>query len=127
MNNHIFTNDDIDTDAAHDFFTVGYDFDPLPGTPDRLTLKEAAFILDVSVPTVQRLVQQGILPIARLDTEAGHSLFGDENTKPQNQPLVFHKSDVLHLVFSQFLVNFPLDLPDSCPKQPEKPRKKPQN
>jgi len=40
-------------------------FEILPGVPDKLSLKDTAYILDVSIQTIERMVETGDLPLTQ--------------------------------------------------------------
>ena len=62
----IITENDIDEELAKEFLsTTYYDIDLLPGTPENLTVNQAASILNISEPTIERMVQDGQLELTK--------------------------------------------------------------
>ena len=53
----IITDTDIDKTAAQDFFEAENTIDFFPGMPEKLTVSIAAAILNISEPTVVRMVE----------------------------------------------------------------------
>lgn len=56
----------IDEEEARNFLKNLYSgIELLPGVPEKLTTKEAAFVLNVSIPTVERMISDGMLKLTK--------------------------------------------------------------
>lgn len=87
----IITEENIDENAAKDFLKASYDgIDLFPCIPETLTETLAATMLNVSEPTIQRMVQDGQIELK--------------------------KSAILAYINQKMLVNRPLNLTEICPK-----------
>lgn len=87
----IITEENIDETSAKDFLKASYDgIDLFPCMPETLTETLAATMLNVSKPTIQRMVQDSQIELK--------------------------KSAILAYINQKMLVNCPLNLTEICPK-----------
>ena len=61
----IITENDIDETAANDYINPEISLDLLPKLPEKLTVLDAAAVLSVSVPTIDRMVKEGQLKLTK--------------------------------------------------------------
>ena len=88
----IINNDnEIDEPEAHKYLSFPYDdIDLLPNIPENLSKSIAATILNVSAPTIERMVQDG--------------------------QIILKKHQILEYLQEKTLVNRPLNLTENSPK-----------
>ena len=88
----IINNDnEIDEPEAHKYLAFSYDdIDLLPNIPENLSKSIAATILNVSAPTIERMVQDG--------------------------QIILKKHQILEYLQGKTLVNRPLNLTENSPK-----------
>lgn len=56
----------IDEEEAKNFLQNLYNgIELLPGVPEKLTIQEAAAVLNVSIPTVERMISEGMLKLTK--------------------------------------------------------------
>lgn len=92
----IINDNDIDLDAAISYLSTDYDFDLLPIVSDAITLEETAHILDVSLPTVQRLIENDVIKTIT-GVKTGRKIA---------------KNDLLDLILRGFLAYRPIEIPE---------------
>ena len=85
----IITENDIDETAANNYINPEISLDLLPKLPEKLTVLDAASVLSVSVPTIDRMVKDGQLKLT--------------------------KSAILSYLKANFLVKRPINLPQISP------------
>ena len=85
----IITETDIDEAATNDYINSEFSLDLLPKLPEKLTVLDAASVLSVSVPTIDRMVKDGQLKLT--------------------------KSAILSYLKANFLVNRPINLTQISP------------
>lgn len=90
-----------DPEGCRAFLRGGYSFDLLPSLPDVLTIKTAAEALCVAPETMQRIAAEYKLPLVKNGLYPG-----------------IKKADFLSLIFENFVVFRPLDLPENAPEKP---------
>lgn len=98
----------LDHAACMEYLSGDYNFDLLPNTPSILSFDEAAMILGISSPTLERLVSIGSLPAADAPGEGQYIL----------------KPDLIKYIQASFFHNLPV--PD-IEKSPNPPLKSAQN
>lgn len=101
----------LDHAACMEYLSGDYNFDLLPNAPSILSFDEAAMILDISSPTLDRLVSLGSLPAADVPGEGQYILKSDLIKYIQTS--FFHNKPVLDTEISP---NNPLK---SAPNPPE--------
>lgn len=90
----IVTASDIDTEAAEEFLQNPYKgIDLLPGIPEQMTVSIAAALLDVSEPTIKRMIE--------------------------DKQITLRKSSILAYIQDKMLVNRPLKLEKNLKKKPQ--------
>lgn len=94
----------LDHATCLDYLAGDYNFDLLPNTPPILSFDEAATILSISGPTLERLVSLGSLPAVDAPGE-GHLLL---------------KSDLIKYIQNAFLCNLPVPDIEKSPNNPLK-------
>ncbi len=68
---NIISDNDIDEDLAKQFFSTAYDgINLLPQVPERLTKNLLAAILNVSEPTIERMVNEKQIALTKTAVEA---------------------------------------------------------
>lgn len=84
----------IDEEEAKNFLQNLYEgIDLLPGVPEKLTVQDAAAVLNVSIPTIDRMVQDGQLKLTKkniIQTVMNNflseqSVFEDEEIEPEQE------------------------------------------
>lgn len=84
----------IDEEEAKNFLQNLYEgIDLLPGVPEKLTVQDAAAVLNVSIPTIDRMVQDGQLKLTKkniIQTVMNNFLsekpvFEDEEIEPEQE------------------------------------------
>lgn len=84
----------IDEEEAKNFLQNLYEgIDLLPGVPEKLTVQDAAAVLNVSIPTIDRMVQDGQLKFTKkniIQTVMNNflsekSVFEDEEIEPEQE------------------------------------------
>ena len=61
----IITENDIDETAANNYINPEISLDLLPKLPEKLTVLDAASVLSVSVPTIDRMIKDGQLKLTK--------------------------------------------------------------
>ena len=90
---NIIRDNDIDEDLAREFLQSPYnELELLPGIPERLTVLEAASVLSVSEPTIQRMLEDNQIKLS--------------------------KTSILAYITQNFSANRPLNLSQIAPNHP---------
>ena len=94
----------LDTKACVEFLKGEYDFDLLPLCPNLMPLSTVACVLDISLPTLEKLISLGQLP----------------TVKTQGDTTKVRKTDLIKYIQAAFLCNDPVLIteisPNSTPK-----------